>query len=179
MATYREMLKNIADYGHGVFTLTMAGERKQQNSLTVWLRRNPDVYRHWKGVHPDVGVYCLTREGMAYFDGKDTLSTSKSYFSYLEMAILNSYMVEKNHFVSYKLKPHLVVEIAGKTIGVLSPRYGIPKHSSAINLLISTPETRREFLEEVATQPDRVRSIIQSCYVPTPLKFLGNMSRNS
>ena len=174
------MLKRVADYGHGVFTQTMVEGKKERNSLRVWLHRHPEMAISWRGEKGDVAIFRLTKKGMKYFEGRDRLSRAESYYSYVDMALFNAYMIEKDSFVNYRLRTHLSVEIGGHKVGLLSPRWGYPREISSLDILLTTPEMRSEYLTDWKIKrykSEKLRELIESSYVPLALRFLGTQAR--
>ena len=171
------MLKRVADYGHGVFTQTMVEGKKERTSLRVWLHRHPEMAISWRGEKGDVAIFSLTKKGMEYFQGRDRLSRSESYYSYVDMAVLNAYMMEKDSFVNYRLRGHLSAEIGGHKVGLLSPRWGYPREISSLDILLTSPEMRSEYLTNSKTKSEKLRELIESSYVPLALRFLGTQAR--
>ena len=146
--TYRELLKQMADFGHGIFTLTMLEDPKQRDALKQWIRRNRPYLSEQKGTHGDIKICSLTNVGMEFFEAKDSLTRAKTWSTFADMALINAYMVETNCYVNYQNKPNMKVEINGEKAGLISSTWGVTTELREVAVLLTLPKTRVELLQD-------------------------------
>ncbi len=147
--SYRDLLKNVAIFGHGIFSTTMLDDPKERNALTVFIHRNPTLFNSFNGRRGDLVVHALSKEGLEYLEVKGKLSRAQSWQSHLDMLIINAYMAEVDSWVTYVNSPHAILEIAGKKVGLVSQRWGINAAIDQLDILLCTPQTKDQVLENI------------------------------
>lgn len=195
-----EFLKNIALFGRGVFAITIPKDAKTQSSLSKWVYRNcgvrkkydrrkniyiehpPLVLDIFKGSNGDVKILKLTKEGMKHFGANTLPSGSTTPENLMDYVLINSYLYENNLWSKFSYKPHFRIVLNGLSIGLLSQDFGPSKGVNSLDILISTPLVRDNYLSdtrllEFIAKRDSlplsyVQSIIANSYIPRSVEFL-------
>ena len=84
---YHELIEKVAQYGYGVFTLTMLEDEAERASLTKFIQRNSSLFQQYKGKQGDLKVIILTNEGKKHFGVQVRLSEAQSWHSYIDIAL--------------------------------------------------------------------------------------------
>ncbi len=161
--SYRETLKKVAVFGHGIFSITMLTDPRERNALTVFIHRNNHLFESLNGRRGDVVIYKLTKPGLEYLEVKGKISRAQSWQAQLDMLIINSYMNEVNGWLSYTNTPHLILDIIGKKVGLVSQQWGINTAIEKLDLLLCTPQTKDQF---IANSDANLSEIKTKMYVP-------------
>lgn len=141
---YPTLLKQIALYGHGVFTITMIPDKSEQQALRMFIQRNPELFFQLQGNKGHNKLLILTRKGSQYFGARNCpLLKSSEYYTLLDYATINAYLAEIEVFESYKISPREPILFNAKTIGLVSNRWGIPQ--VPVDLLLASPKTTKQF----------------------------------
>lgn len=136
---YQEFLRLVGTYGHGVFTNNQLDDMDQQAALGMFVRRHPELFRSYPSRPGDLVIRQLTKEGLKHFGAAGRLSKSENWYSLLDLLLVNSYMHELNSWAEYSGRPQQIHSIAGKKIGLLSMRWGLPLRIHDADILLTTP----------------------------------------
>jgi hypothetical protein len=156
---YKELIEKVAAYGYGVFTITMVTDEAERASLAKFIQRNPFYFQQFKGKQGDLKIITLTSEGKKYFGVKVRLSEAQSWHSYLDIALLNAYMVESGEWSKQTNKPHFVLNLKSGKVGLISSRWGINKNFQDVKVLLATENQRKDLIKDVSFIADSVREL--------------------
>lgn len=174
---YKEFLTSMAQFGNGIFTITMLDENDRP-ALKTWTARNSSYFNTFEARRGDVKLHKLTREGYEWLGLKFTkkISTSDSYSNNLDMALVNAFMTENQDFLNYRYKAHFNIDLKCGRVSVLSGSFHIPRGLKKIDFLLCTDERRRLWLKkdielkEIARREklsvDELKTILANAIVP-------------
>lgn len=146
--SYNQFLSSMAKNGRGVFSITMVKE-SLRNPFRMYLYRNPHLYEQIKGTHGDVKIFQLNKVGMQEFNGALRGHTMVgTWAAILDIALINSYMLDVGELKKYGIKPHTKVEIGGKTVGLISNRWGLTRNVDQVDTLIATKKSKELLLAD-------------------------------
>lgn len=178
---YRTLIENVANYGHGVFALTMVFDELEKAALTKFIQRNPNHFTQFKGKQGDLKLISLSSEGKKYFNLKVRLSNSTTWQSLLDIALFNAYMAEKNQWAKQSNKPLFLLNLGQEKIGLISSRWGISKNFKEASILLATELQKKSLLKDsdyisktakqLAESEEKIRELIINSY--TPKAFLN------
>ena len=150
---YKKLLKNVADYGHGVFTLTIMQNRKERDALKKWVYRNPSYIRNFLSRPREIKIFTLSQLGMKVFNAQDDLSQGSAYTTFLDMALANAYMVETENFTRYKNQSHITLNYEQENVGLVSFSWGLRDSLEGITKLITVNHLKKHYLKLLENQP--------------------------
>ena len=176
---YKQLLKNVADYGHGIFTLTMLQDLKERDAMKKWITSNKSLFTGFITPPREIKIHVLTKKGMKHFDGQDSLSEGSVYSTFLDTAIVNSYMIEVDEFTQYKNEPHISIQIQEKKIGLVSYSWGLSEKLADFDQLITTKFLQKYYLRQVRrnafsfSQGEKKRAIelLKNAHIPIAFKY--------
>lgn len=181
---YHELIEKVAQYGYGVFTLTMFFNEAEKASITKFIQRNPSYFQQFKGKQGDLKIITLTSEGKKHFGVNVRLSEAQSWHSYLDIALFNAYMVESGEWSKQTNRPHFVLNLKSEKIGLISSRWGINKNFQSIDLLLATENQKKnlvrdvsfisETIRELKLTPEEIISTISNSYTPKAFQNIRN-----
>lgn len=138
----------MAKNGRGVFTITMVPEY-QRDAFKKYLYRNTPMYEQLKGTHGDIKIFQLNKLGMQEFNGTLRGHTMVgTWAAILDIALINSYMLDVGELKRYGMKPHTKIEIDGKMVGLISNRWGLTRNVDDVDTLIATKKSKELLLAD-------------------------------
>ena len=167
--SYRKLLKDVGQYGYGVFSNTMLSSLKEREGLKKFVYRNPSFFSSFEGRKGDLTVRKLSPDGFKHFQIRGKLTKSQSWQSHLDILMFNSYMHECNVWVECSNKPHSTIELNGKKVGIISLRWGINSNISELDLLLCTPQIKESILS--SSDPEVIK-FKEKIYVPNSIRSL-------
>ena len=157
----------------------MLKDEKERDALKKWIYANKQLFTGFITPPREIKIQMLTQQGMKYFDGQDTLSQGVVHATFLDMAIVNAYMVEIGKFTRYKNEPHITININDKNINLVSYSWGLKEDLSNIDLLITTKFLQKYHLKQIRkntfslSQSEKKRSIelLKNAHIPLAFKY--------
>ena len=182
---YHELIEKVAQYGYGVFTLTMLEDEAERASLTKFIQRNSSLFQQYKGKQGDLKVIILTNEGKKHFGVKVRLSEAQSWHSYIDIALFNSYMAETGEWAKQTNKPHFVLSLSSGKVGLISARWGINRHFQDLKTILATENQKKQLIKDVSFISESVRElkvtqeevteILSHSYTPKAFQHIRNI----
>ena len=172
---YSHFLKKIADFGHGVFTLTMLKNQNERNALKKWLQRHPSFTSSFTTIRGTTKIYVLSKKAMKFLDAQDSLSQGAVWSTYMDMALLNAYMVETASFTNYINRPHITLDYCDKKIGLISYSWSGPTNPlTNITQLVTVRPLQRYYLKELDPEKEthfgietpKAINLIKNAFIP-------------
>lgn len=142
--THLEFLKDIADYGHGVFVRTMFHpDRMRRKSLVSWLKAHPEFVETIDAPNNSPSLHVLTPEGMKHFSAQSSLTKSTTVHGLTDILILNAYVFEMGapFLLPYSVDRTWTLE--SLKVGLVSTRYGMPLAPETFDRLLILPKSRQ------------------------------------
>lgn len=190
---YKNLLKNIAEYGHGVFVLPMISEQKNRYNLEKWVYRHDtedglvntfvggEADKEIKG-HGDLKICVLTKKGIKHFEGNSSPTSAEFIPSLVDIALINSYMNENNLWTNFTYKPKMSVSLPNsETIGLISNSWYFSAPIDSIDKYLCTKWTKERFLSDPvlverlakthSTSKETVTKILQNAITPKAFEF--------
>lgn len=182
---YQELIENVAQYGYGVFTLTMLFDGSERAALTKFIQRHPSFFQQFRGKQGDLKIVSLTSEGKKHFNLKHRLSEAQSWQSYVDIALFNAYMVEVEDWSKQVNRPHFLLNLKQGKVGLISSRWGINKDFHQARILLATEKQKTNLLNdqsfiaesvrELKTTPEKIRDLILNSYTPRAFLHIRNI----
>ena len=179
---FKSLIDFSARCGHGVFSLTMLESIKSWNYAKVFVHRKPSLFWSIRGTHGDIRIFKLTKEGCRFFNlEKSTITSSESPEALTDILLINSFLVEKGIEIKYKNTPYISLSTTFGKVGVLSRRWGVPREVENLDILLSTPQMKKDVLKSLEVYipvitksqvKSQVIKTIENAYTPIPLKNL-------
>lgn len=146
---YQSLLKSVACFGRGVFSITMLEDNREKHAFKMYLYRNQGIFEQLKGTHGDIKILQLNRHGMQQFGGEiRNHRMILTWASLLDIALMNAYMVQVGEFQSYKTSPHTIVNILERRVGIISNRWGLTRKVVETDILLATKKSITNLLED-------------------------------
>lgn len=147
-------LKQVADFGHGVFTRTMFhADPLQRKALQNWCGTQLELVEIIPGTPRTVFLHVLTAAGMKHFKAKSSLTSCTTVHGLADLALLNAYLFELGTPFLLPPSPYRVWDINGVRVGQVSTRYGLPKNPESCDVLLVLPKSRAAIPEHHQSLP--------------------------
>lgn len=182
---YQELIEKVAQYGYGVFTLTMIFDESERAALTKFIQRHTSFFQQYRGKQGDLKIISLTTEGKKHFNLKHRLSEAQSWQSYIDIALFNAYMAETEDWTKQVNRPHFLLSLKQGKVGLISSRWGINKDFQQAKILLATEKQKANLLNdlsfiaesvrELKTNPETIRELIQNSYTPKAFLHIRNI----
>lgn len=139
-------LKQVADFGHGVFTRTMFHpERDRRKGLVSWINSNPSFVETISAPNRSPCLHVFTTAGMKHFSAQSRLTGCTSLHGLADIVLLNAYIFEIGTPFLLPHSPERQWIIDGLRVGLVSSRYGFPKFPETFDRLLILPTVRSKY----------------------------------
>ena len=154
---YQTLIKNVIEYGCGIFSGSMIAEKKERDALWRFVARNPKYFQSFVGRKGDIVLRKALNSSKEYFGAKGRLSSSENWQSLFDIFLVNSYMAETGCWTKYSARPHQINEIGGKKISIFSSKYGFNPKAAECDLILVPPNIDAKFSESQSSLYDECK----------------------
>jgi len=127
----------------------MLEDSREKHAFKMYLYRNQGIFDQLKGTHGDIKIFQLNRHGMQQFGGESRNHRMiLTWASLLDIALMNAYMVQVGEFQNYKTRPHTIVNILGKRVGIISNRWGLTRKIAETDILLATKRSITNLIDD-------------------------------
>lgn len=148
MQSYRDILVNVATYGHGVFSITMLENLRERKALAVYILRNPNEFLQYSSGRGRVKLISLTRLGYLKFAKAKSKTCKYTWQTMADIALFNSFMAEQKTWARTENRTNFTMMSTQKKTGIISLRWGVPTNIMELDLVLAHKDTPERLISD-------------------------------